>query len=149
MCVLAAPGAGSRNPMCAQLKVGCPQRAPSANLKRQGLAENQTRASWGFFFFLTYRLSGAAWSRACWTWGSPDTHSFLNGLFCSQDLDRVFLPFPSFCEPKEEKGEAPSLPKCPCGRGARPLARRCPALRASSQPCGQGRSQATGGGSRP
>lgn len=41
--------------MCAQLKIGCPQRAPSANLKRQGLAENQTRASWGFcvcvFFF--------------------------------------------------------------------------------------------------
>lgn len=40
--------------MCAQLKIGCPQRAPSANLKRQGLAESQTRASWGFlcvFFF--------------------------------------------------------------------------------------------------
>lgn len=110
--------------MCT-IKNWLPPRAPSANLKRQGLAESHTRASWGFCvfcFFLTYSLSGAAWSRACWTRGLPDTHSFLNGLFCSQDLNRVFFPLPSFCEPKREKGEAPSLPECLCGRGVRPLA---------------------------
>lgn len=28
VCVLAAPGAGSRNPMCAQLKIGCPRGLP-------------------------------------------------------------------------------------------------------------------------
>lgn len=126
VCVLAAPGAGSRNAMCAQLKVGCPQRAPSTNLKRQGLAENQTRASWGFFFNL--QAFRSCLEQSLLDWGSPDTHSFLNGLFCSQDLDRVLFPFPSFCEPKKERGAAPSLPACPCGRGGRPLA-RCPALR--------------------
>lgn len=66
MCVLAEHRASATNPMCTQLKVGCPQDS-QRKLKETGSADSQTKAGWGFFLF-----SGSAWNRAGWKQGSRE-----------------------------------------------------------------------------
>lgn len=90
-----------QKPHVCMIKSWLPPRAPSTNLKRQGFAENQTRASWDFL--TTYRLSGAAWNGACWNGACQTQRSFLHGLFCPQNHNILFFPVPAFCEPKKEK----------------------------------------------
>lgn len=97
MCLLAKHRAHSKNPMCARLKVGCPQGLPSANLKRQGFTEYQIRAS---CFFLT------TWNTACWK-RARQTHA-VSFMVCSvpRISNLVFFPLP-FVDKKKKKGEFP------------------------------------------
>lgn len=130
VCVLAAPGAGSRNPMCAQLKVGCPQRAPSTNLKRQGLAENQTRASWGFFFNL--QAFRSCLEQSLLGWGSPDTVSLTACFVPRTSAEFSFLFLPSVNQKRKGSGSEP--PKVPLWQGRETPANRCPAARVRARP---------------
>lgn len=79
--------------MCT-IKSWLPPEGSQHKLKEAGPCRKPNKGQLGWFFFLTYRLSGAAWSRACWTWGSPDTVS-LTACFVpriSTEFSFLFLP---------------------------------------------------------
>lgn len=113
MCSLAERGAGSRNHVC-MIKSWLPPEGSQHKVKEIGLRLKPNNSQLFFFFLTTYRLSRAAWNRACWKWGSPDTRRFLHGLFCPQNLHIVFFLDPFVNQKKrKEKGWVLSLGKCP------------------------------------
>lgn len=97
--------------MCARLKVGCPRRAPSTNLKRQGFAENQTRASWVFFNNL--QAFRSCLEQSLLEMGLASQTHAVSFMACfvpriSIWFSFLFLPFVS----QRKKGQVPSLENC-------------------------------------